>query len=238
MSVRQENRLASVYATVWKDDNATLTTAMIVASAIRAALFRHLAMGRAVVRSCAPAPGTASAGQPSSGSVRSDLDSSIMLHGVNSAIVRPTISASALTAVRMEATSSNRMRPLATPSNAPAASDGSERAGSHRARGREHRRRNGRRSCLHRWNAPIRGPLPANRPDPRGSGGQDHAFRRSRFQTASFRLARHRGFSSGRSCAARHRQSRMPPRPSASPAHGHGRLSSAPAHDVGMGVDP
>lgn len=50
MSVRQENRLASVYATVWKDDNATLTTAMILASAIRAALFRHLAMGRAVVR--------------------------------------------------------------------------------------------------------------------------------------------------------------------------------------------
>jgi hypothetical protein len=31
ISVRQENRLASVYATVWKDDNATPTTAMILA---------------------------------------------------------------------------------------------------------------------------------------------------------------------------------------------------------------
>lgn len=63
--------------------------------------------------------------QPSSGSVRSDFDNSITLQGVNSAMVRPTMSASAFTAVRIPATSSNYMRPLATPSNAPGASDGS-----------------------------------------------------------------------------------------------------------------
>jgi hypothetical protein len=53
---------------------------------------------------------------PRSGSERRERDSLIALHGMYSVMAKPTMSAFAATALRIAATSSNRIRPLGTSS--------------------------------------------------------------------------------------------------------------------------